>query len=302
MNRNVKGALLSLFGGICWGLSGSMGQYLFQHEGMDSRWLVPVRLFLAGVIMLVWCFVRMKGKTFAPWKKKSDAGWMLLYCVGGIACCQFLYFLCIQLSTAGMATILQDISPVFILAATCMIQKRKPKGLEIISVILALCGVALITTHGDFSGTSISIGALAAGIGCAFCVMIYNMNFGHLLERYPVSLMQAWAFFLGGLLFGIVFHIWTIAYQPTFMGYLGIAFVVLVGNVLAFTSYIKGVSLIGGNRAILYGFSEPVTAAIVSTLVLKSPFTWADGLGFGMVFLMLVLISLSARKPLETSK
>ena len=48
MNREIKGALLTLSGGACWGLSGSMGQYLFTRQGMDSRWLVPIRLGLAG--------------------------------------------------------------------------------------------------------------------------------------------------------------------------------------------------------------------------------------------------------------
>jgi hypothetical protein len=44
---------------------------------------------------------------------------------------------------------------------------------------------------------------------------------------------------MGGLFFSLVFHIWTISYTPPWMGYLGIAFVVLVGNVLAFTSLIN---------------------------------------------------------------
>jgi drug/metabolite transporter (DMT)-like permease len=295
MNRNVKGAVLSLLGGICWGLSGSVGQYLFQVEGMDSKWLVPLRLGLAGIIMLAWCFFRYGKKVFAPWSNRHDAFFMLVYCIGGIACCQFLYFLTIQLSTAGAATILQDLSPLFILGATCLISKRRPTGKEIQAVILALAGVFLITTHGHLNGGGISSTAILTGIACAFCVMIYNMDFGHLLKKYPVVLLQAWAFFLGGIFFSLVFHSWTIHYVPSVTGWLGIAFVVLVGNVLAFTTYITGVSLIGGNTAILYGFSEPVTAAIVTFLVLKSPFTIADGLGFLLVFLMLVMISLSSK-------
>ena len=45
-----------------------------------------------------------------------------------------------------------------------------------------------------------------------------------------------------------------------------------------------------------YGFAEPVTAAIISTLVLGSPFTLWDALGFGCIFLMLVLLSLPAKQ------
>ncbi len=52
-NKELTGAILTTLGGICWGLSGSMGQYLFTRQGMDSRWLVPIRLGLAGIILLV---------------------------------------------------------------------------------------------------------------------------------------------------------------------------------------------------------------------------------------------------------
>ena len=49
--KGLAGAVLATGGGICWGLSGSMGQYLFRCQGMDSRWLVPYRLGLAGVVL-----------------------------------------------------------------------------------------------------------------------------------------------------------------------------------------------------------------------------------------------------------
>ena len=71
---------------------------------------------------------------------------------------------------------------------------------------------------------------------------------------------------------------------------------VVLGNVLAFSLYMSGVPLIGPQKASLYSFAEPVTAAIISTLVLGSPFTLWDALGFGCIFLMLVLLSLPAKQ------
>ena len=48
MSDRIKGSALTMGGAACWGVSGCMGQYLFTREGMDSTWLVPIRLFLAG--------------------------------------------------------------------------------------------------------------------------------------------------------------------------------------------------------------------------------------------------------------
>ncbi|MBP7060120.1 MAG: EamA family transporter, partial [Lachnospiraceae bacterium] len=72
---------------------------------------------------------------------------------------------------------------------------------------------------------------------------------------------------------------------------IGIVFVVIIGNIVAFTVYIKGVEYIGPDLGILYGFSEPITAAVAAVLIFGSKFTMWDLLGFACVFLMLAFIS-----------
>lgn len=295
MNQETKGTLLTLLGGMSWGISGSIGQYLFQYQGMDSRWLVPIRLGLAGILMLAWYIFRNGiKKALAPWH--TDPIELLIYGLIGVSACQFTYFLTIQLSTAGVATIMQDLSPITILLVTCILNKRMPRPLELLSIVLALSGVFLITTHGNLSSTAVPVCAIISGCISALAVTVYNMVPVHLMRKYPVFLMQGWAFLMGGCAASLIFHPWSYHYVPTLPGLAGIAGVVLIGNVLAFTAYMQGVKYIGAGKAILYGFSEPVTAAVISTVLLHSPFTIADGIGFAAIFLMLVLISISGKQ------
>lgn len=288
------GGLLTLGGGICWGLSGSMGQYLFTNEGMDTRWLVPIRLIAAGLILLIICLVRNGSDITRPFRRGNDLRDLLVYGLGGVVMSQLFYFLTIQLSTAGMATILQDLSPVMILGVECMVHKRGPKLSEILAIVLAMVGIWLITTHGQMV-LGISGAALLCGVLCAVCVTIYNCCSRRLLSIYPVILLNAWSFLIGGILMSLVFHIWTIDYRPAPTALFGIAFVVVVGNVMAFSLYMLGVRMIGPSKAILYGFSEPVTAAIVSILYFGTPLRAADVAGFLCIFAMLAMISLSQK-------
>ncbi len=294
--NRLKGALLTLSGGICWGLSGSMGQFLFNHENMDVRWLVPVRLGIAGILLLVYCYIRLGARILDPWKDRSDRRRLLIYGLAGVSACQFLYFTTIQLSSAAVGTLLQDLSPAMILLASCCLAKRRPKATELLAIALALFGVFLLSTGGDLSHMQVSPAALITGILCAACVAIYNMVPGRLLQRYSVILLQGWSFLMGSIVIAIVFQTWNRHYVPTAIGWLGISFVVLVGNMLAFPLYLQGLKYIGPDKGSLYGFSEPVTAAIVSTLFLGSPFTPVDAIGFAAIFLMLVLISLAGKK------
>ena len=304
MSDRVKGACLTMGGAACWGVSGCMGQYLFTRENMDSTWLVPIRLFLAGLILCTFYFIKDRRMLFDPWNAKKNPRNLLnllIYGLAGVSCCQFTYFLTIQLSSAGVGTILQDLSPVLILLVVCIQQKRAPRLFEVFSIVLALGGVFMLTTHGSLTNMAVSPAALVVGIISAFCVVIYTIWPQNLQKQYPTPMLQGWAFLMGGTFFALVFRPWRINYVPNAAGIAGIAAVVLIGNVLAFSCYMSGVKYIGPQKSSLFSFAEPVTAAIISTLVLGSPFTVWDAIGFVCIFLMLVLLFISNEKQAKSA-
>lgn len=298
MSDKIKGAFLCVLGAICWGASGTMGQYLFTVEKMDSKWLVPIRLEAAGILLFIYCFVKYRDKLFKPFKNIKDMILVLSYGILGVTFSQFTYFFTIQKSSAGVGTIMQDLSPVIILLITSAMERRRPRIKEVSAVVLAIVGVFLIVTHGDVASFRVPPIAIASGLACAFCVSVYNILTTPLTKHrdYPVLVLQTWSFVLGGLFTGLVFHPWTYHYVPTPMGYVGIATVVVVGNLLAFSLYISGVSEIGANLGILYSFAEPLSAAILTTVLFDEPFTGFDVIGFITIFIMLFLIS-GVRRP-----
>ena len=212
MTDSVKGALLTMFGGMCWGVSGCVGQYLFTRQGMDSTWLVPIRLFLAGVILCIYYGVRNWRQLVNPWRSWRNARDLVIYGLAGVSFCQFTYFLTIQLSSAGVGTILQDLSPVLILLVVCIQQKRAPRLFEVFSIVLALGGVFMLTTHGSLTNMAVSPAALVVGIISAFCVVIYTIWPQNLQKQYPTPMLQGWAFLMGGTFFALVFRPWRINY------------------------------------------------------------------------------------------
>ena len=59
-------------------------------------------------------------------------------------------------STAGVATIMQDLFPAIVLIIVCISGRRAPRLSEIGSIVLALGGVFLLTTHGSLTELAIS--------------------------------------------------------------------------------------------------------------------------------------------------
>ena len=211
-----------------------------------------------------------------PWRSWRNARDLVIYGLAGVSFCQFTYFLTIQLSSAGVGTILQDLSPVLILLVVCIQQKRAPRLFEVFSIVLALGGVFMLTTHGSLTNMAVSPAALVVGIISAFCVVIYTIWPQNLQKQYPTPMLQGWAFLMGGTFFALVFRPWRMNYVPNAAGIAGIAAVVLIGNVLAFSCYITGVPYLGPQNSTLFSFAEPVTPPIITPLVPRSPLTLCD--------------------------
>ena len=47
-----KGAFLAITGSLLWGIMGVACQYLLQDKGISAIWLVNMRMFFAGIILL----------------------------------------------------------------------------------------------------------------------------------------------------------------------------------------------------------------------------------------------------------
>ena len=43
MNQNIKGICFTVVGGCCWGMSGVLGEYLFDAKDLTATWLVTGR-------------------------------------------------------------------------------------------------------------------------------------------------------------------------------------------------------------------------------------------------------------------
>lgn len=293
-NKRLAGVLFALVGGMFWGLSGACGQYLFEYKHVTADWLVPVRLVLSGYMMLIFFLIKDGKTTFSIWKTKKNIIDMIVYSVLGMALCQYTYFVTIENSNAGTATVLQYIAPVIIMVLVCFAEKKFPKAAELLAMACALIGVFFIATHGNINHLVISKKALFYGLGAAATVVIYNLQPRNLLKQFHPSLLVAWAMVIGGTALFIVFRPWTYAPVIDRETVLALIAIILFGTILSFTFYMQGVKLIGAAHASLYVSVEPLTAALLSAVWLKVPFQALDFVGFLLIISTVFILFLSS--------
>lgn len=298
MNKKSKTALgfiLTLTGGIFWGFSGSCGQYLFTYHSVTSNWLVPIRMLFTGIILLLICAVKNKKRIFDVWHGKKNIAVMAAFTLFGLVMCQYAYFRAIEFSNAGVATVLQYLSPAMILAFTCIKSKRMPRFFEIVAIMLAIGGTFLIASGGAES-MQLSSKALFWGLAAAIFLVCYSLIPAPLLKISDTPTVLGWGMLIGGICLMPVFRPWEIMPEISLSLILALGSIIIFGTVLAYSFYLEGIHLIGAPKASVISSIEPVSATVISALWLGTDFLATDFIGFAMILSTIFIISVNAKK------
>lgn len=296
-SKMVTGTIVTIAGGILWGVSGVCGQYMFQNKGVTAPWLVSVRLVVAGLLMLCYYFLTDRELTLAIWKSKRDRRDVIIYGLLGMLPCQYAYFQIIEWSNAGTATVIQYLGPALIVIWVCFRTKRMPTLQEITGVILAVIGVFLIATHGNPTSLALSGRALLMGLASAVSVAIYTLEPARLQKKYDTPLILAWGMTIGGVALTLISRPWTAkGIQADAEMFAALAFVIVFGTMAGFSLYMTGVKLIGSVKASLYACMEPVSSMILTVLWMKVNFTTPDLIGTLLVIATIIILAIPTKK------
>lgn len=283
MERNTKGILFTVAGGVFWGLSGIFGKYLFDVKELTAVWLVTLRLVTAGAIMLLMAVRVRRKKVFDVWKCKKTALDQIVFSLFGMSACQMSFFLAIQYSNPGTATVLQYIAPALIMLFCLTIEKRKPKMVEVLVLLMVIMGVFLLSTHGDIHNLAITKRALFWGLVAAVSLAIYNVQPERLLSEFGALETVGWGMLVGGVLLTPVIRLWN-APGIWDIQTVGMVLIVIVfGTIIPFGCYLQGVLLLGPVKASMFACVEPLVATIMSVLLLGELFGGVDVLGMALI-------------------
>lgn len=291
MNSKLFGSFCGVMTGICWGVSGVWGQFLFETRGIDSKWLVPIRIFSAGIMLLIYMSFKNRKEVWGILKKKRDLMQALLNGICGTMMFQLAFFMTVQKSNAGTATVLQYLCPVITMIYVCLRDRKKPKKIEAFCVFLALAGIFLISTHGNIGSLVITKEALFWGIGTAFFMFMATVLPESLYERYSSMTVLTWGFIAGGIVQFIIFKPWQYEIHWDIMVVIALLFIIVGGSVAAYVFYGNAVKRIGPAKASIFSCSEPIAAAVLSAVWLKTEFPLIDLVGFACILSTIFLLS-----------
>ena len=267
--KNIfRGTIYSLLSGLIWGICGILGEYFFAHYQVSSGWITSMRLLVAGSVVLILSSFQLRSQLFDIWKKRKNYLPFLAYAILGIFSVQFFFYLCVEYSNATTATILQFISPVFILLYNRIIYKKKASKSAIFYVLIAMIGVFLMATKGDLSKLSITPLALITGLLSALGLMFNVILPQRFAKNYGFVPTVGWGMIIASLFSNFLYPIYKISFQVDAISILICLTIAFLGTAFAFFLSMKAVSLVSPLVVSVVSASEPLSSAILSVLFL----------------------------------
>ncbi|MEZ7600259.1 DMT family transporter [Streptococcus sp. 27098_8_69] len=295
--KNIfKGTIYSLLSGLIWGICGILGEYFFSHYQVSSGWITSMRLLVAGSFVIVLSSLKLRSQLFEIWKNRNNYLPFLAYAILGIFSVQFFFYLCVEYSNATTATILQFISPVFILLYNRIIYKKKASKKAIFYVLTAMLGVFLMATKGDLSKLSITPLALLTGLLSALGVMFNVILPQRFAKQYGFVPTVGWGMIIAGLFSNFLYPVYKISFQVDAISICICLTIAFLGTAFAFFLSMKAVSLVSPLVVSVVSASEPLSSAILSVLFLGMVLDGFLVLAMILIIVPMVFLSIEESK------
>lgn len=294
MTGKQKGFFYVILGSMLWGASGTAAQFFFQENDVSTQWVVGARLLTAGLLLMIWTLVKTPDQIKELLKNKKDFIRLLLFGFCGVLPAQFTYFMSIRYGNAPTATVLQFLSPLFILFYLSLKNKELPRKIETFSVFLSLLGTFLLVTQGKLGQLALAPAAVIWGVLAGVSAASYTLLPRDLLKKYDVGLVTGGAMFLTGVAF-LPLMISTPIPAITVNGWLTLAYIIVGGTMFSFLFYTKSLNYLEPTVTSMLSSFEPLTATVLAMVLLGTKFSIIEALGATMILSTTFIQAISAR-------
>lgn len=289
MNQTI-GFIFVILSGIGFGFLGIFGRLAFQ-SGLNVGELLTFRFIVAA--FLLWTYLLIFKFHLIKLSLKQIFISSLLG-VFGYAIFSTLYFKSIEGISVPLAALLLFTFPIFVNLGSHFILKKKLKKIEIISLVIACLGLALL-----FWGPIIinSYMSVLFGLAAAITYAIYVLVSGELQKKVP-PLSSSLYIITSAALALLIFH------QPSSEVFLDLSRqqkliilgIALVSTIAPMTLFLAGLQRLSSSKASIVVMIEPVVAAVAASLYLNENLSSLQMFGSVFVIGALILNALKKKK------
>lgn len=270
MEGTARTAVAAAIAPIVWG----SGYYVTQAYLPPDRPLfgAAVRALPFGLLLLA---LRPRALSGVWWWRTAALG------VLNFSAFFVLIFVAAYRLPSGVAATLTATSPLAVMLLAWMLIGERPRAASIAAAIVGIAGVAVLVLRGGVLLDPLGVMASLAAVGCSSLGFVLVKAW-----RPPVDLLPftAWQLIFGGIVLVPVALVVEGPPPPLDLPALGgFAYLGIVGTVLAYVVWFRGLQTVSAAAVSLIGLLNPVAGAVVGATLGHETFTALQLLGMVLV-------------------
>lgn len=295
-NQVVKGMAWAGLASLSWGISGTVLQLISQNLEVPGPWMFSTRTTITGIILLLIGAILYKGEIFGVFKTRKSCISVLTYGLFGLAANLLTFYYSIQTGNASIATILQYLSPLFIVLGSVLFRYHRPLRTDILAFVIALIGVFLCITRGDLTHLSVPTISLLWGIGSGITAALYVVLPQKAAKDNPPILVLGWGTMIAGIFFNCLNPLWVGVpnLNPTLIG--SVSTVILLGTIVPFGMLLYASKMAPSDVVSIMDALQPITTTILSVIFFNLKISMIEIMGTILVLVAIYILQFG-RKP-----
>jgi len=287
--ERLKGIIFIVTGSMLWGATGPLMEWLLSHTPLTVSFMLTIRLTVAGILLLT--YLLLTGKDiFGIWQQKLWSRQLIIFGIAGMLGVQFAFVAAINASNAVLATLLQFLAPIFVVAYVSLSLKKWPPKYQVLGIIGTLIGLFLLLTNASFDALLVSNKALLWGVAVGLTFAFYTLYPARLMKEWNVLLVVGWGMLIGGGTLGIIGRAWqsNLWHVFTDIKIVGLMLALIFFGTVAFVLFLSSMRYITAVETSVLSSIEPLTAIAISVIVFGTTLGFWQLVG---VFVMLVCVT-----------
>lgn len=276
-----------LVGAILWGTTGTA--QTFMPQTIHPLAVGASRLAIGGFSLLVILLI-MRKIDFRNWPWRST-----LYAAISMAIFQYLFFSSVRLTGVAIGTVVTiGSAPVFSGIIEWLLAKRRPTRVWIMATALAIIGCALLFLNKD--GIVVNPVGIAMSLGAGLLFAFYTLVNKDVLDKVDPVPAVAVIFSMSAIMLMPFLFLFETEGLMTGRGISVVLYLGIVTTSVAYILFSAGLKRIPSSSAVTLSLAEPLTAAILSVIVVGERLTGTSWMGIAMLLGGILVLTLSGRK------
>ena len=271
-------------------LWGTLGVFVKKLNGVgfSPEQIVFIRAVGAAIILII--FLSIKNAKL-PRIRYRDSIYFVGTRIFSFVFFNWCYFIAINKTSLSVAAILLYTAPALVTVFSVILFKEKLTARKIISLVLTFVGCVFVTAFAQGAGHKITATGILAGLGAGLGYALYSVFGRYALKKYDSITVTLYTFIFAciGLIpltdvkkmISLFSNVNAVYYAVT----LG-----LIGTVLPFLLYTKGLSYLETSRASIIATLEPIVATVIGVIFYEEPITLFKIAGISIVIFAVSII------------